>query len=211
MPSTQSFLPIQEVRDGVIILKNGEWRGVLMTSSINFGLLSSEEQEAVIYQFQNFLNSLDFHIQILVQSRRLNISGYIKSLKEIEAQQESELLRIQAREYREFIESLSEMVNLMEKHFYVIFPFYPKVRKRLSDEEFQKIKKQFEQRAEFIATGLRRTGINCVLLGTEEILELLWSFYNPKSAEKGEVPIFPKLEKEKEEEKEERLKESLYK
>jgi len=188
MPSTQQFLPIKEIKEGIIILKNGQWRSILMASSINFGLLSKEEQEAIIYQYQNFLNSLDFTIQILVQSRKLNITGYLKKLKEIEDQQESELLRIQAREYREFIKSLAEMTNLMTKNFYVVIPFYPP-----SSKDFSRWKNQFDQRRAYVIEGLRRVGINSVPLGNEEIIELLWSFYNPSAAEKGEIPPFPEI------------------
>lgn len=195
MATTQEFIPIQEIRDGIVILKTGEWRAVLMASSINFALMSREEQEAVISQYQNFFNSLDFNIQILVQSRRLNISGYLKSLEEIEAKQDSELLRIQAEEYRDFIKNLAEMANLMSKNFYVIVPFYPSGigKKTLSTENFSRYKMQIDQRIDYIIAGLARTGVQSVQLGNEEILELLWSFYNPSEVEKGGVPAFPEI------------------
>jgi len=193
MPVTQQLIPIREIREGIVILKNGEWRAILIASSMNFALLSPEEQDAVIYQFQNFLNSLDFNIQILIQSRKLNIRGYLKSLKEIEEKQESELLRVQAKEYREFIKSLSEMVNLMSKNFYIIVPFYPMAvgKKKLSEEDFARYKTQITQRIEYVISGLRRTGIHAVQLGNDEIVELLWSYYNPADLEKGEIPVFP--------------------
>lgn len=195
MVTAQEFLPIKEIKEGIAILRNGEWRAVLIVSSMNFALLSPDEQDAVIYQFQNFLNSLDFNIQILIQSRRLNIVGYLKTLEEIEAKQESELLRVQASEYREFIKSLSEMVNLMSKNFYIVIPFYPlMIRKRkLAEEDFARYKTQLLQRVEYVLAGMRRVGIHCVQLGNDEIVELLWSFYNPAELERGEIPAFPKI------------------
>jgi len=193
MPPTQHLIPIKEIKDGIVILKNGEWRTLLIASSMNFALLSPEEQDAVIYQYQNFLNSLDFNIQILVQSRRLNIRGYLKKLAEIEEAQESELLRVQAKEYREFIKSLSEMVNLMSKNFYIVIPFYPLAvgKRKLAAEDFARYKTQITQRVEYVIAGLRRTGVHAVQLGDEEIVELLWSYYNPADLEKGEIPAFP--------------------
>lgn len=195
MSSTQSFLPVREIKEGIVILKNGEWRAILMASSINFGLLSTEEQDAVIYQYQNFLNSLDFPLQISIQSRRLNITGYLKKLEEQEEKQQSELLRIQATEYREFIKSLSQMINLMTKNFYVIIPFYPLLigKRELSKEEVFRYKTQIDQRIEYAMAGLRRTGVHSVQLKNEEIAELLWGFYNPAELEKGRVVAFPEI------------------
>ena len=195
MPTTQEMLPIKEIKEGVIILKNGEWRTMLTASSINFALLAPDEQDATIYQYQNFFNSLDFNIQILIQSRKLNISGYLEKLEQIEGKQETELFRIQATEYREFIKSLSEMVNLMSKSFYVTIPFYPLMvgKKKLSRENFARYKTQIDQRVEYVIAGLRRAGIHSVRLGNEELVELLWGFYNPADLEKGKVPIFPEV------------------
>ena len=183
------------MKEGIVILKNGEWRTILMASSINFALLAPDEQEAIIYQYQNFFNSLDFNIQILVESRKLNLSSYLKTLEITEEKQESELLRIQAGEYREFIKSLSEMTNLMSKNFYVIIPFYPLmiVRKTLSDIDFARYKTQVLQRVEYVIAGLRRVGVHSIQLGNSEIVELLWSFYNLSETEKGKIPAFPSV------------------
>ena len=192
-PTTQDFLPIKEIKEGVLILKQGGWRHIFMTSSINFDLMSEEEREAVIYQFQNFLNSLEFEIQILIQSRTLNLKPYLKQLEEIEQKQENELLKIQAGEYREFIRALSEMANLISKNFYIIVPFYPPT-KEMSHEEFSRWKGQLTLRSDYIINGLRPIGINAVILESEEILELLWSVYNPAELEKETMPVFPKIE-----------------
>lgn len=191
--STQDFLPVKEVKEGIVILKQGGWRNILMASSINFDLMSEEERESIVYQFQNFLNSLDFEIQILVQSRKLNLKPYLKQLEESEQKQENELLKIQAAEYRDFIKSLSEMSNLISKNFYIVVPYYPQIKEKMTDKEFKRWKGQLLLRSEYIMNGLKSTGVSAVMLGSEEILELLWSFYNPDATEKDTMPIFPKI------------------
>ncbi len=206
--STQQFLEVDQIREGVIILKNKTLRAVLMVSSLNFALKSDEEQSAIIYQFQNFLNSLDFSCQILIQSRRLNITGYLDKLKELEKNQKIELLKIQTTEYRKFIESLVTAGTIMTKSFFVVIPYYgifekgitagrklfkggaPKIPV-LTEEEFQKEKQQLWQRMEFMALGLRRCGLQVIPLTTPEIIELLWGLYHPKEGEFGYYPELP--------------------
>jgi len=199
--SAQYFLPIKQIRDGVIILKDNSLRGILMVSSLNFALRSSEEQEAIIYQFQNFLNSLDFSCQILVLSRKINLTGYIDRLREAEKlHQNNELLRHQIREYIKFIQELVEGGSIMNKTFYLIVPFYLSEKKKfsffqppqsLNEQIFQRLKAQLYQRMEFLALGLRRCALWAIPLNTEEIIELLWSFYHPKEAEVGYYPEIP--------------------
>ena len=123
MPSTQDFLEFDQLKEGVLILKNKGLRIILMVSSLNFALKSSEEQDAIIYQFQNFLNSLDFSIQIIVPSRRLNITGYLDKLTEIEKKEENELLQVQISEYRKFIKKIIGGGAIMQKSCYVVVPF----------------------------------------------------------------------------------------
>jgi type IV secretory pathway VirB4 component len=196
--STQQFLEIEDIREGVLILKDKSLRGVLLISSLNFALKSEEEQNAIIYQFQNFLNSLDFPIQIYIQSRKLNITGYIEKLKELERQQKNELLKIQTRDYIQFIENLLAGGSIMSKNFYVIVPFYPfpMIGKKgkpltLSDEEFERAKTQLWERMEFVAHGLRGCGLFCAPLSTIELIELFWSIYHPQEAEVGYYPEIP--------------------
>jgi type IV secretory pathway VirB4 component len=195
--STQQFLEIEDIREGVVILKDGSLRGVLSVSSLNFALKSEEEQNAIIYQFQNFLNSLDFQVQIYIQSRKLNITGYIEKLKELERQQKDELLKLQTKDYIQFIENLLAGGSIMSKSFYLIVPFYAspvsgkKVAKKLSDEEFERAKTQLWERMEFVAQGLRGCGLICAPLGTTELIELFWSIYHPKEAEMGYYPEVP--------------------
>ncbi len=123
--STQKYVDVEEVRDGVIVLKNGSLRAVLLVSSINFDLKATEEQDSIISQYQNFLNSLDFPIQIVVSSRKLNIKPYLEYLKKKENQLTNELLNLQLSEYQNFIKNLAEVSNIMSKFFYVVVPFYP--------------------------------------------------------------------------------------
>ena len=202
--SAQEFLEIADIREGVMILKDKSLRSIMLISSLNFALKSEEEQAAIIYQFQNFLNSLDFFCQIIVHSQRLNLTGYIEKLKDLETSQPNELLKMQTRDYREFIENLVATGTIMTKSFYLIVPFYPlelrglipgKEKKleglTLSGSEFQKCKTLLLQRMEFLLLGLRRCGLNAVLLNSEEIIELFWNFYHPKEAEVGYYPSIP--------------------
>lgn len=204
-PTTQYFLEIDQIREGVIVLKNKSLRGIMMVSSLNFALESEEEQIAIIYQFQNFLNSLDFSCQIVVQSRRLNITGYLDKLKELEKKQENQLLKIQTKEYHDFIKELVASGAIMSKSFFVVIPFYliesPKgiLQKisqagqtpSLTEEEFQRAKQQLWQRMEFVALGLRRCGLQAIPLTTPELIELLWSLFHPQQAEFGYYPGIP--------------------
>ena len=201
--STQDFLEFDQIKDGIIILKNKGLRTVLMVSSLNFALKSAEEQNAILYQFQNFLNSLDFSCQILVQSRRLNITGYLEKLAEIEKKEENELLKIQITDYRKFIEQITKGGSIMQKTFYVIVPFsimkasittkkgkLPKIS-FLTEEVFQRCKTQLLQRVEFVVLGLGASGLQAVPLTTLELSELFWSLYHPLEAEQGYYPEIP--------------------
>lgn len=202
--STQQFLEVDKIKEGIIILKNKALRGILMVSSVNFALKSEEEQSAIIYQFQDFINSLDFPLEISVQSRRLNITGYLDKLKEMEEHQENKLLKTQTAGYRKFIQELIAKGSIMSKDFYVVIPFIPSegaISKKgifkkptiptLTDEKFKRAKVQLWQRMEFISLGLRRCGLQCSVLGSPELIELLWSVHHPEEAEFGYYPEIP--------------------
>ena len=176
---------------------------------MNFALKADDEQEAIIYQFQNFLNSLDFSLQIAIHSRRLNITGYLDRLKALEEQQANELLKKQTGEYRKFVESMIKGGSILSKNFFVVVPFAliealsaadekkgftghkVKIMGKLSDKDFDRMKVQLWQRMEFVALGLRRTGLHVAPLNTGEIIELLWSWYHPEEAEVGYYPEIP--------------------
>ena len=203
--STQDFLEIDQIREGVIILKNRSIAGIMMISSLNFALKSDDEQSAIIYQFQNFLNSLDFSCQIIIQSRRLNITRYLDKLKELERKQTNELLKMQTKEYHDFIKELVGTGTIMSKSFFVIIPFtlfesqkispkqLLKTRKfpTMTEEAFQRCKQQLWQRLEFVALGLRRCGLQAIPLTTPELIDLFWSLHHPEQAEIGYYPEIP--------------------
>ncbi len=195
--STQDFLPVSEVRDGIVVLKDGGLRAILLASSLNFALKSEDEQTAFIIQFQNFLNSLDFSVQIFVQSRMLDIRPYIATLEVAYKGQLDDLMRIQIREYIQFIKSFTEAANIMTKNFFISVPYSPTIamtrkgigsmlpfgKKKRSAEEsnktFEEQVSQLEQRIAIVQQGLVRTGVRTVQLGTEEAIELLYKMFNP--------------------------------
>ncbi len=198
--TTQNFLEAEEIKEGILVLKRKRLRSILLVSSLNFALKSEEEQSAIIYQFQNFLNSLDFSCQILVHSRKLNIIGYLEMLDEKEKREKNELLKIQIKEYRKFIEGIMKEGSITHKLFYVIVPFVPgeadvktaiKSSGKMTDENFQRYKTQLLQRTEFIMLGLRSCGLKSALLNSLEIAELLWALHHPEESEKGFYPEIP--------------------
>ena len=189
--ATQQFLEIDQIKEGVLVMKNNSLRGVIMTSSLNFALKSEDEQNAIIYQFQNFLNSLDFSVEVVIQSRRLNITGYLEKLKELEKNQQIELLKVQTEEYRKFIEELISGGSIMAKNFFVVVPFTAIGLQRMDEEQFQRAKSQLWQRLEFISMGLRNCGLQCSPLGTGELIDFFWSVYHPAEAEVGYHPEIP--------------------
>jgi len=204
--STQQFLEVDQIREGVLLLKNKSLRGIIMVSSLNFALKSGDEQEAIVYQFQSFLNSLDFSLEIAVQSRLVNITGYIDKLDELEKKQENELLKIQTGEYKNFIKNLVAGGQILSKTFFVVVPFtliempgFQQEKKGLlkttkqtqTEDQFQRAKAQLWQRMEFVTLGLKRCGLQCVPLNTSEIIELFWSLYHPEEAEVGYYPELP--------------------
>ncbi|MFH1968340.1 MAG: TraC family protein [bacterium] len=214
--ATQAFLEIQDIREGVLLLKNKTVRGVLMVSSINFALKSEDEQTAVIYAFQSFLNSLDFSCQFVIQSRNINITPYLDGLKDLEERQTNELLRQQTASYRDFIKNLVVGDTVMTKNFYAVVPYTlsealgirttikqfdilnqfskQKGGEEMKDENFQRCKTQLWQRMEYLAMGLRRCGLEAIPLTTPELIELFWSIHHPDQAEVGYYPeILPEL------------------
>lgn len=194
--ASQDFVPVSEVRDGIVILKDGGMRAILMASSINFALKSDDEQTAFIMQFQNFLNSLDFSCQIFVQSRQLDIRPYIATLEVAYKGQLDDLMRVQIREYIEFVKSFTEAANIMTKNFFLIVPYTPPMlsiggkaglfpwQKKKKDQAdanktFEENLSQLEQRIAIVQQGLVRSGVRTAQLGTEEVIELLYKLFNP--------------------------------
>lgn len=195
--ATQQFLDVAEVKENVIVLKNGSLRLVLTISAINFELKSSEEQEAIVSQYQNFLNSLDFPLQVVITSRKLNIEKYLDFVSKQEKKQPNDLLRLQTSEYRNFIQQLVSVSDIMDKMFFIVVPFYPtesneggffsnftarlNPKKNIIEkrEAFETYKNQLLQRADHVIAGLSGIGLKIAPLQTQELVELLYNSYNP--------------------------------
>jgi hypothetical protein len=192
--ASQSFVPVQEVRSGIVVLKSGGYRGIMMCSSLNFALKGEDEQRAIIGGFQNFLNTIDFSIELVVHSRKTDIRPYLALLEQRSEGQTSELMRVQLREYINFIRNFIDGADIMTKTFYVVVPYDGasgmKVADTLSflggnkkestteDLSFEESRVQLEQRMALVASGLSSAGLRAAPLGTEEIIELLYRSFN---------------------------------
>lgn len=211
--STQDALGFREIRDSVIILKDGNLRQVLLCSSINFALKSEQEQNALIFQYQNFINSLNFPIQILMQSKKLDLTNYLAKLEEKSNSQTNELLRLQTADYIDFIKRLINLANIMDKRFYVVVPFLvppkitppkiptqfaggkpPAAQALMTPDEFGKYQKELKQRVDVIQSGLGSISIRTALLNTQQLIELLYGVYNPEEASKEKLTDAEALE-----------------
>jgi hypothetical protein len=204
--ATQDFVPIKEIRDGIVVLKNGDLRALVLVNSINLSLKSNEEQTATILQFQNFLNTLDFPIQISIQSRRLDIRPYLITLEERIKVQNEPLLKIQTKEYISFIKNFTDSVSIMTKSFFIVIPYTSKILKPSSNVfsnlfnknkqeekikaqiDFEEKRSQLEERVGVIQQGLSRCGINSAQLGTEEAIEVFYKVFNPGELE-GKIKL----------------------
>ncbi len=194
--AAQDFVPIKEVRDGIITLKDGSMCALILASSINLSLKSQDEQQGIILGFQTFLNSLDFTLQIVAQSRRLDIKPYLIMLEERMKEQVEPLLKVQTKEYIEFIRQFTEEVAIMKKSFVLVIPYgetslatgedmiksvFGKKDdvKRTAEMDFEEQRSQLDQRISVVTQGLGRIGIRTVQLGTEEVVELFYKIFNP--------------------------------
>jgi len=193
--ASQKFVPIKEIRDGVAILDDGSLRSVIMASSVNFALKSQDEQNSIIYQFQNFLNSLNFSIQIVIQSRKFDVRPYIVLLQSRQKEQTNDLLKIQTKEYIDFIKTFTEQYDIMTKNFFVVVPYSPVAiavssgmfggkKKNNKTEHFEQSRTQLEQRISIVQQGLMRCGVRVIQLGTDELIEVYYRLFNPGSVEK---------------------------
>jgi len=194
--TTQSHVPIAEIKNDTVVMKDGTLRAVLMVGSINFGLLNEEEQEARIASYVSFLNSLDHPLQICIQSRKLNIEPYLDGLRERRENIENELLKTQISDYIAFIKEIVTMRNITTKQFYVVIPYDPLTNKkksfwsrlgdalsptnliRLKEETFRKRKEELETRVRLVANGLSNMNLDVVRLDTQALIELYYSTYN---------------------------------
>lgn len=207
--TTQDLVEVESIQNDTLLLKNGSLRQIIMVGGINFSLKSEEEQNTITYSYQNFLNSLDFPIQTIIHSRKINIDDYLSLLDEKMQGEKSELLRSQIGEYAEFIKSFVRDNPIMAKTFLVIVPFFPvqlpskgtvgrifpffgkkdEGEKKIADEEmeenFRKNLQQLQQRTNQVIEGLRAIELEVKVLNDQELIELFYNFYNPSTVEKG--------------------------
>ncbi len=211
-PAAQAYLPIAEIKADTVILQDGTLRAVLMTSSINFSLKTEDEQNALISAYVSFLNSLDFPLQISVQSRRLQIRPYLDKLIKKEKAQSNELLHAQIADYRAFIEEFVEIGQIMTKRFYVIVPYDPLSNRqksfwsrfkevltpaltvRLKEERFQKRKADLDVRIRQVISGLQGMSLTVRQLDTQSLIELYYISYNPDISFAEELQPVEKLQ-----------------
>lgn len=204
--STQRFLDIAEIREDIVVMKDGTLRAVLFVSSINFSLKSEDEQQAIIGGYVSFLNSLDSPIQILVQSRKLNIDDYLNRLKEQEKTQTNELLRNQINDYRQFVAELVTLGEIMQKKFFVVVPYNPAsaqrkgffsrmsevlsplVSAKLREEQFRARKKELMVKVDAVRASLNSMSLANAMLDTQSLIELYYSSYNPQSMDTQKLP-----------------------
>lgn len=196
-PSTEKYLDIAEIRDDLVLLKDGTVRAVLLVSSINFALKSAEEQEAIIQAYMTFLNSLEFPVQIVIQSRRMNVDAYMARLREQERKIDNDLLRAQIADYRAFVAELVELGQIMQKMFYVVLPYDPLTNKKknfwtrlseslspaaaakLSRKQLADRVEQLSRRSGIIQGQLNSMGLASARLDTQSLIELYYTVYNP--------------------------------
>src|SRR3989344_8203150 len=199
--STKQLVEISNIIDNIVLLKNGSLRAVIEVSATNFELRSEGEQTAILQNFQRFINSIDFPLQIVVNSRKLNIDEYLKLIEQLSNELTNELLKIQATEYSKFVKDLSDLSNIMSKKFYIIVPFYvfeapsksgitqsfksifkpSAVVKELTPEQLETYKSQLLQRTELIFDGLVGMGLKAKTLEKDELMNLFYGLYNPSS------------------------------
>lgn len=198
---SQRFLDIAEIRDDIVIMKDGTLRAVLLVSSINFALKSLDEQNAIVQAYMQFLNGLDYPIQVSIQSRRMNIDNYMRQMEDSEKEMTNDLLKRQIRDYRAFVLQLVKLGDIMQKRFYVVVPLNPAsdqgttqkgfaqrlseilsptIAGKISETKFQKMKFDLSLRTNQIIGGLSSMSLNAVQLDTQSLIELYYTVYNPE-------------------------------
>lgn len=198
--STQKYLDIAEFKDNTVVMRDGTLRAILLISSINFALKSEDEQNAIVSAYVGFLNNINFPIQIIIQSRELNIDNYIEKLKNKEKEQTNELLKIQTKEYIEYIGELISMGKIMNKRFYVSIPYNPLSDKhksffssltevfktatllKMKEKRFYRYKLELDKRIENVSSGLSSIGVHTIQIDTQGLIELFYNIYNPVTA-----------------------------
>lgn len=214
--STQNTLQIAEIRDGVVIMSDGSFRSVIMAKSINFDLMSQQEQEAVEYSYQGFLNSLYFPVQIFIRSQKVDLQPYLEKLDKIRTEHDNMLLALLMEDYIDYMDQLSQQTNIMDKKFYIVVPFFPSpedAKQMLSssknfftgvidlfntneqhvvinEQTLEKAKTELRNRVQAVLAGLMQCGIKALPLDTQELIELYYDTYNPDTATRQQLKNF---------------------
>jgi hypothetical protein len=217
--STQNALQIAEIRDGIVIMNDGSFRSVVMLKSINFDLMSPQEQEAVEYSYQGFLNSLYFPVQIFVRSQRVDLQPYIEKLDKIRTEHDNMLLALLMEDYIGYIDNLSRQANIMDKKFYIVIPYFPheelkkaaldqsksffsgisslfsskEVHVTINEADLEAAKTELRNRVQSLLNGMLQCGIQGLPLDTQELIELYYDTYNPDTATRQELKNFNDL------------------
>lgn len=217
--STQNMLQIAEIRDGIVIMNDGSFRSVVMVNSINFDLMSRAEQEAIEFNYQNFLNSLYFPIQIFIRSQKVDMGPYIEKLDKVRSEHDNMLLALLMDDYVDYIEALSQQTNIMDKKFYIIIPFFPRIEVQkaftqsknfltgftalfnkqdqhvvINEDDLEKAKNELRNRVQTVLDGLMQCNIQSLPLDTEELIELFYDTYNPDTATRQQLKNFGDLQ-----------------
>lgn len=203
--STQQYLDIAEIRDNLVVMRDGTIRAVLLVSSINFALKSEQEQNAIVSSYVGFLNNINFPVQIVIQSRKLSIEGYVNQLKQKEKEQVNELLKMQTKEYIQYVEELVSIGDIMNKSFYITIPYNPLSDKhksffssiteilrpatlvKMKGKRFERYKGEIARRTESIISSLASAGLKTVQIDTQGLIELFYGVYNPSTSENQEL------------------------
>jgi hypothetical protein len=216
--STQNMLQIAEIRDGVVVMNDGSFRSVVMVKSINFDLMSPQEQEGVEYSYQNFLNSLYFPIQIFVRSQKVDLAPYLTRLDKIRAEHDNMLLALLMEDYIDYMTALSQQTNIMDKKFYIVIPYFPHVAVQkaitqsknfvtgitalfdnkeqhvvINEDELEKAKTELRNRVQAVLSGLMQCSVQGLPLDTQELIELYYDTYNPDTATRQQLKNFNDL------------------
>ena len=216
--STQNTLQIAEIRDGIVIMNDGTFRSVIMVKSINFDLMSQSEQEAVEYNFQGFLNSLYFPVQIFIRSQKVDLQPYIEKLDKIRTEHDNMLLALLMEDYISYIDSLARQTNIMDKKFYVVIPYSPAPNPdqslttnkgffpglvemfsaksehiTINEATLEKAKTELRNRVQAVLSGLMQCGVKGLPLDTQELIELFYDTYNPDTATRQQLKDFNNL------------------
>lgn len=216
--STQNTLQIAEIRDGIVIMNDGSFRAVVMVKSINFDLMSPQEQESVEYAYQGFLNSLYFDMQIFIKSQRVDLQPYIEKLDKIRTEHDNMLLALLMDDYVGYIDQLSMQTNIMDKKFYIVIPFVPpgrpqqlltkdknfvsgliglfnnkEARVTINERDLENAKTELRNRVQAVLGGLQQCTIQGLPLDTQELIELYYDIYNPDTATRQQLKNFNDL------------------